>query len=99
MEAIARAEQRGQYVSPHVRHLMRVWASRNVKMPNTGVNKGNNPTGITCIEAGNLPIPCDCAQCGESAVIFPPEDGSPWQGYCVCPFCTLSGSSNEAAKQ
>lgn len=102
--AITRAKERGQRISPWVAHIMRVWAARNVKLPNTGTNKGNNPGGVTCLEVGVLPIPCDCAVCHEPAVIFPPEDGSPPTGYCVCPNCSfgplsagVAANANEAA--
>ncbi len=87
-QKIADAARRGQKISPWVRHIMRAWAQRNPKMPNTGENEGKNPTGMTCIEAGQLPIPCDCFYCGDPAVIFPPEDGSDPRGYCICPCCS-----------
>lgn len=87
-EEIAGAERRGQKISPWVRQVMRAWADRNPKLPNTGENAGKNPTGITCIEAGSIPIPCDCFYCGDPAVIFPPEDGTDPRGYCICPCCS-----------
>lgn len=87
-EKLDSAAARGQKISPWVRQIMRAWAQRNPKLPNTGENAGKNPTGIICIEAGQLPIPCDCFYCGEPAVIFPPEDGTDPRGMCICPCCS-----------
>lgn len=87
-DQIATAEARGQRITPWVRHIVKVWAARNPKLPNTGSNKGKNPAGVTCMEAGSLPIICDCFYCSEPSVIFPPEDGSPPEGYCICQCCS-----------
>lgn len=89
-EQIAKAERRGQKISPWVRQIMRAWAVRNPKMPSTGENAGKNPHGVTCIEADMWPMPCDCTYCGEPAMIFPAEDGSDPRGYCICPCCSGS---------
>lgn len=69
--------------------MMHAWAAQKIKMPNTGENKGNNPKGYTWLEVDVTPVLCDCAKCGETALICPPEDGSPPTGYCICPRCTL----------
>lgn len=89
---IDRAEQRGQPPSDAVRRLLRIWAARNPKMPNTGVNAGKNPSGLTCIDGGSLPVICACFECSCSTVIFPPEEDGPWQGYCICPVCRFPAS-------
>lgn len=86
-EEIERAQARGQRISPWVTHIMRVWEARNVKPP---AATSVNPKGLTYLELGEVPIPCDCVHCKEPAVIFPPEDGSPYGGYCVCPCCSLN---------
>lgn len=66
---------------------MRAWETRGVKPPKA---HSVNPNGLTYLELGEVPLPCDCATCGVPAVIFPPEDGSPFGGYCICRCCSLS---------
>lgn len=99
-EAIQHAEQRGQRITPWVRHAMQSWAERGVKPPQDAQlvdrqkNKaGNsNPYSLTWLELGTTPSPCNCLDCKQPAVIFPPEDGAPL-GYCICPCCSFSSLS------
>lgn len=95
---IASAELCGQRITPWVRATLKAWAARNVRLPNTGKNKGKNPDGLTCIDVGVWPIVCDCSLCKEPSLIFPPEDGSPDTGYCICPCCSRPGGCEHRAK-
>jgi hypothetical protein len=103
---IAEAEQRGQRITPWVRHAMHSWAERGVKPPIgaqvTDWHKtrasGHNPHGLTWLELGQLPSPCNCLECKQPAVIFPPEEGA-INGYCICPCCSFPSMSGCTHKE
>lgn len=84
---IARAEQRGQRITPWVRSAMRSWAERGVRVPSVNLPESKWPLYLDG-DITFLPMPCDCLECGEPAVIFPPEKGMP-QGCCICPTCSF----------
>lgn len=82
--AIQRAIDRGQRITPWARMAVESWVARGVKIPSKGVPEWERKLYA---DVDTLPMPCDCAHCGETAVIFPPEDGAP-KGYCICPKCS-----------
>jgi DNA-directed RNA polymerase subunit RPC12/RpoP len=82
-QAIQRAKDRGQRISPWVVFAMKTWSARKVRSP----KKGNAST-VLYEDVGILPVPCDCMNCGEPALIFPPEDDET-HGYCICPHCSF----------
>lgn len=84
-EELDRAARRGQRLDEWVLHIMRAWEGRGVMPPKaTSVN----PNNLTYLELGEVPMPCDCTYCGLPAVIFPPEDGTEFGGYCICRCCS-----------
>ncbi len=94
-ERMASAERRGQRITPWVRHMLRAWAENVGNKPMTEAAGVIKPNGSTYIEVGNLPIPCNCADCQEPALIFPPDESCPQDlskgigGYCLCPRCSF----------
>lgn len=102
-EVIERAERRGQRLSDHVRGLMRAWLE-NVGATPAGTEAGIvHPDGRTYIQLRMFPLPCDCADCKEPALIFPPDMSCPvWSnglnGYCLCPHCSLGVDRPQEAR-
>lgn len=93
-ERIRTAQQRGQCITPWIRDTLYSWAARGVKPLEAGapgrLPRKVNAESQTYMELGVLPTPCDCTECEEPALIFPPEEGAP-TGYCICPCCSFKG--------
>ena len=85
-ERIARSERRGQRITPWVRMAMHSWAERKVRVPLVNTPESKWPLYLDG-DIAFLPTICNCLDCGEPAVIFPPEKGVP-RGFCICPRCS-----------
>lgn len=96
-EVIAERINRGERVTDWQRYAMAAWEQRGVRALHDG--KGNkNPKGLTYAQLGLFPIPCNCAKCGEGALIFPGEEGAE-MGYCICPRCSFRGADAQAVER
>ena len=90
---LERWQEQGRPITPWVRHAMRAWAQRDSVIPPVG----KKASRVTNLEAGFLPILCNCTECKGAALIFPPEVGMPEpnNGICICQRCSFNGSAGE----